>query len=85
MAVDKKGTEQFYAPPPKLGNWEGFKQFLWNSETSQFLGRTGGSWGEFSKYFNFKYVVEQLNGRIFKIYISHIRFWKFPSTNIAIL
>lgn len=44
--ADKKAQEQFYSPPVKMGNWEGFKQFLWNSETSQFLGRTGSSWGE---------------------------------------
>ncbi|KAL5288462.1 ATP1B1.2 family protein [Megaselia abdita] len=29
-------------PPPKLS----FKQFLWNSETSQCLGRTGSSWAK---------------------------------------
>lgn len=38
--------EQYYSPPPKLGNWEGFKIFLWNSETNQFLGRTAGSWAK---------------------------------------
>lgn len=43
--ADKK-NEQYYAPPPKMGKWEGFKTFLWNSETSQCLGRTGGSWGK---------------------------------------
>lgn len=43
----KKVAEQYYAPPPKLGKWEGFKQFLWNSETSQCLGRTGSSWGKY--------------------------------------
>lgn len=44
--ADKKVAEQYYAPPPKLGKWEGFKQFLWNSETSQCLGRTGSSWAK---------------------------------------
>ncbi|XP_022914207.1 sodium/potassium-transporting ATPase subunit beta-2 [Onthophagus taurus] len=43
---DKKSTEQYYTRPPKLGKWEGFKVFLWNSETHQFLGRTGASWGK---------------------------------------
>ncbi|KFB35476.1 AGAP009595-PA-like protein [Anopheles sinensis] len=42
--ADKKVAEQYYAPPPKLGKWEGFRTFLWNSETSQCLGRTGSSW-----------------------------------------
>lgn len=44
--ADKKVVEQYYTPPPKLGNWEGFKLFLWNGETSQFMGRTAGSWGK---------------------------------------
>lgn len=47
--ADKKIAEQYYSPPPKMGKWEGFKKFIWNSETSQCLGRTGGSWG---KYYN---------------------------------
>ncbi|XP_013103485.1 sodium/potassium-transporting ATPase subunit beta-2 isoform X2 [Stomoxys calcitrans] len=44
--ADKKIAEQYYAPPPKMGKWEGFKKFLWNSDTSQCLGRTGGSWAK---------------------------------------
>lgn len=46
--MEDKKVEQFYTPPPKLSKWEGFKVFLWNSETGQFLGRTGASWGKFS-------------------------------------
>lgn len=42
----EKKAEQFYTPPPKLGKWEGFRIFIWNSETHQFLGRTGASWGK---------------------------------------
>lgn len=44
--ADKKVIEQYYTPPPKLGNWESFKLFLWNGETSQFMGRTAGSWAK---------------------------------------
>lgn len=46
MPPEKGTTEQYYSIPPKLGKWEGFKLFLWNSETSQFLGRTAGSWAK---------------------------------------
>ncbi|XP_034135145.1 sodium/potassium-transporting ATPase subunit beta-2 isoform X1 [Drosophila guanche] len=42
---DKKIGE-YYSPPVKMGKWEGFKKFLWNSETSQCLGRTGSSWAK---------------------------------------
>lgn len=44
--ADKNKSGDFYNRPEKLGAWAGFKQFLWNSETSQFMGRTSGSWGE---------------------------------------
>jgi len=43
--ADKKG-EQFHLPPPKMSGWESFKLFLWNGETSEFLGRTAASWGK---------------------------------------
>jgi hypothetical protein len=36
-----------YERPKELGAWEGTKTFLWNGETGQFMGRTGGSWGKF--------------------------------------
>lgn len=55
--ADKKVGEQFYSPPPKLGKWEGFKVFLWNSETSQFLGRTGGSWAKILFFYVVFYAV----------------------------
>lgn len=46
--MEGKKVEQYYTPPPKLGKWEGFRVFVWNSETGQFLGRTGASWGKLS-------------------------------------
>ena len=51
--MEGKKVEQYYTPPPKLGKWEGFRVFVWNSETGQFLGRTGASWGKLSLW---KYV-----------------------------
>lgn len=50
MADNKNKVGEFYTRPIKLGKWEGFKQFLWNGETSQFLGRTAGSWGKCLKH-----------------------------------
>lgn len=44
--ADKNKQGEYYSRPAKLGKWEGFKQFLWNSETSELLGRTGGSWAK---------------------------------------
>jgi len=44
--ADKKVVEQYYTRPPKLSGWESFKQFLWNGETSAFMGRTASSWAK---------------------------------------
>ncbi|GAB0095243.1 Sodium/potassium-transporting ATPase subunit beta-2 [Sergentomyia squamirostris] len=54
--ADKKAAEQYYTPPPKLGKWEGFCLFLWNSETGQFMGRTGGSWAKILFFYIVFYV-----------------------------
>jgi sodium/potassium-transporting ATPase subunit beta len=40
---DGKGKSNHYSPV-KQQDKGGFRQFLWNSETSEFLGRTGSSW-----------------------------------------
>jgi len=41
-----KVKEEFYTRPPKVGGWQSFTTFLWNSETNQFLGRTFSSWAK---------------------------------------
>lgn len=46
--ADKNKSEEYYIRPEKLGAWAGFKQFLWNPSTSQFMGRTSSSWGKWS-------------------------------------
>ena len=44
--ADKNKPADYFNRPEKLGAWKGFKTFWWNSETSQFMGRTSGSWGK---------------------------------------
>jgi len=44
---EKKEEQQEYkftTKPKEKSGWEGFVQFLWNTETNEFLGRTGMSW-----------------------------------------
>ncbi|XP_067006980.1 sodium/potassium-transporting ATPase subunit beta-2 [Anabrus simplex] len=52
----EKPVEQYYTRPPKLGKWEGFRTFMWNSETSQFFGRTGASWAKILLFYVLFYV-----------------------------
>lgn len=67
--ADKKQPQvleqQYYTPPPKLSGWESFSLFMWNSETSEFLGRTAGSWGKFSIEFYVCIVLLQFNSIFF--------------------
>lgn len=47
MAEKSNAADTYFSSrPEKIGAWTGFKQFLWNPETSQVMGRTGGSWGK---------------------------------------
>lgn len=55
--ADKNKQGEYYSRPAKLGKWEGFKQFLWNSETSEMLGRTGGSWAKILLFYVIFYAV----------------------------
>ncbi|XP_026321286.1 sodium/potassium-transporting ATPase subunit beta-2 [Hyposmocoma kahamanoa] len=50
-------AEQYYAPPPDLGKWESFRIFIYNSETGQFLGRTGSSWAKILLFYVIFYAV----------------------------
>lgn len=54
--ADKNKTGDFFNRPEKLGAWIGFKQFLWNPETKQFMGRTSSSWGKFFLYHTFMHL-----------------------------
>lgn len=45
---EKKNEDYLAVAPPKRSGWESFKLFIWNGETSEFLGRSASSWGKLS-------------------------------------
>lgn len=58
--ADKNKSEAdtyFSSRPEKTSAWTGFKQFLWNSETKQFMGRTSGSWLRILIFYIIFYVI----------------------------
>jgi len=44
--AEKKSEDYFAVAPPKRSGWASFKVFLWNGETSEFLGRSASSWAK---------------------------------------
>jgi len=48
---------KFAMKPEEKTGWEGFCQFLWNSETSEFLGRTGMSWLKIAVFYIIYYTL----------------------------
>lgn len=75
--ADKNKMQEFYTRPKEMGKWEGFKVFLWNSETSECLGRTGGSWGKLTTFSPFS-----LFGKSFLVgcYVRRKKHGRFCST-----
>jgi hypothetical protein len=48
--ADKNKSVEHYRRPEKLGAWEGTKQFMYNKETGEVMGRTSGSWGKLDTF-----------------------------------
>ena len=53
LAVKMASTEVEYQPAQEkktgiAASIQGFRKYMWNSETGEFMGRTGNSWGEYA-------------------------------------
>lgn len=55
--ADKNKPGDYFNRPEKLGAWIGFKQFLWNPDTKQFMGRTSSSWAKILIFYIIFYVI----------------------------
>ena len=42
----EKKNEDCFTSPVKRSGWESVRLFIWNGETSEFLGRSASSWGK---------------------------------------
>ncbi|KAK2705623.1 sodium/potassium-transporting ATPase subunit beta isoform X2 [Artemia franciscana] len=49
--ADKKPEEFFVGSGPKPTKWQSVKTFIWNSETSEFMGRTGVNWAKITIFY----------------------------------